>query len=562
MIGREFRGQLLGELAGSEEETESSIRELKATELILEKRLFPEATYLFGHALTQEVAYSSLLQRHRKELHRGAGEVIERLWVGRLTEQYGVLAHHFSRGEAWGKAFEYLCKAADKAARDFATGEAIALYGQALEVAGRLGEAVDRTAVMDVHAARSGLSHVGSDFAGARAEAEQMLTLAREAGDRVREGRALALIAWACTWARDLDEAIVAAQEAIEVARDLDDEAILGRARYIIGFVRAVIGEHDAATAEIEKALVLCRKARDPVHESLALATAGLLKNWESDYPAAEHFQRQGLAIAREHNLLAPLLFNSFVCGITLGGAGRYDEAMALLRETLALTVKVGDEAIHYRVLNCMGWLHAEVGDLDGAIELNRKSSEVGFRIKDPGSFPNAELNLGENFLAQGDLVLARESFERIHRHAQADDTSRWMRYRYSIRLYAGLAELSLRTGSSDLARDFLKQSMDLATPYGARKNMVRGWRLKGEIALADKEWEEAGKWLAQASALAKEIGNPPQMWKSSLALGEFYEATGEEEKAEEARRSAADLIESTRQGIKDPALREAVTEP
>ncbi len=79
VIGREFRGRLLGELAGSEEETESSIRELKATELILEKRLFPEATYLFGHALTQEVAYSSLLQRHRKELHRGAGEVIERL---------------------------------------------------------------------------------------------------------------------------------------------------------------------------------------------------------------------------------------------------------------------------------------------------------------------------------------------------------------------------------------------------------------------------------------------------------------------------------------------------
>ena len=396
------------------------------------------------------MTYSSLLQRRRRTLHRRTGEVIESLGAKRLAEQYAVLAHHFLRGEEWGKAFEYLCKAASKAARDFATREAIALYGQALEVTERLGDAVAPTQVMDIHEARSALAHVVSDYAGSRAEAEQMLVLAQGAGDRVREGKALALIAWACTWSRDLDEAIASASQAIEVAKPLDESFVLGRAHYITGFVKAVIGDHDPAVVEIKKALVLSRKARDPVHQSLSLGPAGLLKNWEADYPAAERFQAQGLEIAREHNLLAPLLFNSFVYGITLTGSGSYDEALALFRETLALAEKVGDEAIHHRTLNCLGWLYAEVGNLDRAIEFNQRSSRVGLRRKDPGAFPNAELNLGENFLAREDLVLAGEAFEKIHRYALAPDTSRWMRYRYSIRLYAGLAELWLRRGKPD----------------------------------------------------------------------------------------------------------------
>ena len=34
-----------------------------------EKNLFPELEYMFKHALIQEVAYDSLLQRRREELH-------------------------------------------------------------------------------------------------------------------------------------------------------------------------------------------------------------------------------------------------------------------------------------------------------------------------------------------------------------------------------------------------------------------------------------------------------------------------------------------------------------
>ena len=43
----------------SGERNEEFLRELKAIELIYEKSLFPELSYMFKHALTHEVAYNS-----------------------------------------------------------------------------------------------------------------------------------------------------------------------------------------------------------------------------------------------------------------------------------------------------------------------------------------------------------------------------------------------------------------------------------------------------------------------------------------------------------------------
>ena len=59
---------------------------------------------MFKHALTQDVAYNSLLVQRRQELHRLIGLAIEELYADRLAEQYEVLAYHFARGEEWAKA--------------------------------------------------------------------------------------------------------------------------------------------------------------------------------------------------------------------------------------------------------------------------------------------------------------------------------------------------------------------------------------------------------------------------------------------------------------------------
>jgi predicted ATPase len=83
------------------------LRHLQAAEFLYESRLFPEHTYTFKHALTHEVAYSSLLQERRRVLHTRIVEVVEALYPDRLTEQVERLAHHALRGEVWEKALAY-----------------------------------------------------------------------------------------------------------------------------------------------------------------------------------------------------------------------------------------------------------------------------------------------------------------------------------------------------------------------------------------------------------------------------------------------------------------------
>ncbi|NIQ11403.1 MAG: hypothetical protein GWO23_17850, partial [Gammaproteobacteria bacterium] len=67
------------------------------SELLYERGIYPQSTYIFKHALTQEVAYDSLLLKRRKEIHEKIGKVIEALYPDRLEEYYELLAYHYGR---------------------------------------------------------------------------------------------------------------------------------------------------------------------------------------------------------------------------------------------------------------------------------------------------------------------------------------------------------------------------------------------------------------------------------------------------------------------------------
>ena len=103
VLGREFTRPLVDRLAESREGNEELLRELTALELIVERRRFPELAYAFKHALTQDVAYASLLVQRRKELRGRIGQAIEELYADRLAEHHEVLAHHFSHAEDWAR---------------------------------------------------------------------------------------------------------------------------------------------------------------------------------------------------------------------------------------------------------------------------------------------------------------------------------------------------------------------------------------------------------------------------------------------------------------------------
>jgi tetratricopeptide (TPR) repeat protein len=134
VIGREFAFHILQAITGMQEELKSGLFSLQGMEFISEKRLFPELEYLFKHALTQEVAYNSLLLKKRREIHEKIGNAIEKRYTTNLEEHYELLAYHYRRSANAQKALEYLDLANQKAIKLNAVEEGKAYFDDAMRL--------------------------------------------------------------------------------------------------------------------------------------------------------------------------------------------------------------------------------------------------------------------------------------------------------------------------------------------------------------------------------------------------------------------------------------------
>ncbi|HJQ29153.1 MAG TPA: hypothetical protein VJ827_07410, partial [Rubrobacter sp.] len=115
------------------EDVEPHLGVLTYEELVRERAHDPELEYIFKHALTQEAAYELLLIRRRKELHRRAGEALEKLYAEQRGELASALAYHFKLGEDWERAADYAMRAGAQAVKVYAMSEALGHYDSAYE---------------------------------------------------------------------------------------------------------------------------------------------------------------------------------------------------------------------------------------------------------------------------------------------------------------------------------------------------------------------------------------------------------------------------------------------
>jgi class 3 adenylate cyclase/tetratricopeptide (TPR) repeat protein len=137
VVGREFPAALLQAVASRpEDELNASIAALQNAEFVYEQPAPTGVEYVFKHALTQEVAYGTMLIESRKGLHERTGQAIETLFHDRLTDHYSELAHHYVRSGNVSKAIEYLHRSGQQAAERAAYGDATAQFTSALKLLG------------------------------------------------------------------------------------------------------------------------------------------------------------------------------------------------------------------------------------------------------------------------------------------------------------------------------------------------------------------------------------------------------------------------------------------
>jgi predicted ATPase len=69
---------------------------LQAAEFLYETRAVGECHYTFKHTLTQEVAYQSVLQSTRQQVHQRIARVLEHQFPEIIETKPELLAHHYT----------------------------------------------------------------------------------------------------------------------------------------------------------------------------------------------------------------------------------------------------------------------------------------------------------------------------------------------------------------------------------------------------------------------------------------------------------------------------------
>jgi class 3 adenylate cyclase/tetratricopeptide (TPR) repeat protein/ribosomal protein L40E len=359
VMGKEFQlGSIRAVTAKSDDELNRMLGNLQLGEFIYEQPAFPEIEYTFKHALTQEVAYNSVLTDRRRTIHERIGQAIEELVTHNLDDHLTDLAYHYGHSGNRIKAVDYLTRAGTQTLRRAAAySEAMQQLRRALEILkemppGRSRESCElelQTAIATAAYVSQGEGSVDAGKATARA-----VELAVALDDIPREAQALAALGYHHIRRGEL-------RRASEISRDLH---ILGQEK------RNLVVEAEANQLMGDVAMRMGEFRKSEQHFSAAAAEDST-DRFTSDIGA------QTPAGIRSYRLVSK--------GVALWYLGFPDQALALAREAVMIVEDAGDPYPYTTVNSWAGITHLYRGELALAEDLLRKSlnlcAERGFSV-------------------------------------------------------------------------------------------------------------------------------------------------------------------------------------
>jgi tetratricopeptide (TPR) repeat protein len=130
------------------------------------------------------------------------------------------------------------------------------------------------------------------------------------------------------------------------------------------------------------------------------------------------------------------------------------------------------------------------------------------------------------------------------------------MKWRYTIHLLVSLGELAVASGDPGSAAGFAERSLGLADATSSPKYQIRNWRLKALVAVHRQQFMEAEAALQRALRIAQQTGNPPELWKTQIALGRLQTDRGRQEAAQRSYAAARRTIDRVLSQLADSELR------
>ena len=505
VIGRDFAYRILHTITGTGEELKSHLVNLQGLEFIYEKSLFPELEYIFKHALTQEVAYESLLLKRRKEIHERIGQAIEELYPDRLEEFSEVLAHHYSRSENSEKAYRYLELSGNKATRNYAKWEALRYYREAIDILSRWPETeANKRKGIEIRLLMTTPMRYLAHPEGSLQVIEEGVKLAKEVGDDRSVAHFYSLISHYYSVKGETFRGIEYAEHSFTEAEKVQDLDLMAP----IGF--QLCGTYIGAGENLRIA-------------GVAPKVIGLL----------EETQRESEPFGWGFNMYAALCS---VYGLAVAYLGDFEKGEALCEKGLRYALEMDDLYAIGFVDVMYGALCMLKGDGEKAVELSHNAIKYLEETQFLTIMGVAWLILGYGHYLLGQPEAALEYFEKGLEIQRSVGFSQSPTY-----VYRSLAEVHLHLGNLGEARSFAEEALKVALKNNESTNEA-GARvsLGGVLGKTDPSRSgEAEAQILRGIEMSDELQTKPLSAQGHLILGELYADTGQGEKALDALKKA-----------------------
>jgi len=502
VIEREFSYPLIKRIMGlPEKELLSNLSVLKDSELLYERGIYPQSTYIFKHALTREVVYDSILAKRKKKLHEEIGNAIQDLYRDNLGEHYEVLAEHYFLGEDHSKAAEYSRLASRKAEKTASLNDAITHAKKRINSLEKLPETDDvQKQIIDARVVL-GLYMAQMNFnVEAKAAIASIIDLALKYNYKKRLCQIYSIMGcYYCFVEENYPEAFKTLEEALRISEEVKDILTLALASFWFGCALGWNGEFEKSANYIQRTL------------DINLAVKNL---W-------------GISATK-----SALAYFSYYHN------GKIDLQFQTTMEALHIAEESGDIYSKAMAYTNHGFSCYGKGVLEEAEKHLRKGAEFCERINYHSWNGCARFHLGETYFEMGDFSRSKEHYEK----------GSWVLE--NIRSFPSWANL----GKVGLARSKVmnkEKDVNLEYLYGLSQNnrvrVIEGWiqRYIGEILLNidDQHISEAEHWIQKAIEADQRNRMMFHLGKDYALYTELFKRKGDRLKARENLGKAIEIF-------------------
>jgi TOMM system kinase/cyclase fusion protein len=517
-LGREFSYDLLQVVSPWNEGTlQRGLQQLVEAELLYQRGLPPQATYVFKHALIQEAAYQSLLKSTRQRYHQRIAQVVEARFPELCATQPELLAHHYTEAGVLVPAISYWQRAGQRAVERSANLEAVAHLTKGLELLAILPDTPERAQQeLDLQTTLGpALIHTKGQAAP---EVLQAYARARELCQQVGETSQLFQVLmglWTFYLHRvEIRTARELGEQLLTLAQQVGDPALFLEGHYALGNTLNYLGEFAAAQAHYEQGIALYDPQQHRSHAFrygldsgvICRAYAGVIL-WYLGYPdQALQRSHEALSLARElaHpvSLAQALFFAAWVHQFRREWHLTQERAEA----TIDLAADQGAVVLVAGGTIFRGWAlaqrYAEPGAGQGQREEGMAQMQQGltaWRATGAAVFQPYGLALLAAASAQvGQHEAGLSLLSEALAWTNDREERRWEAEVYRLQ---GEVLLARSAGHDTEAETCFRQALDIA-----RRQQAKSWELRAAMSLS-RLWQQQGKRTEARELLAPIYG-------------------------------------------------------